>query len=457
MVSQNEEFKYTADVTGWRLGLIDIQQHLSQVRRGLTSVTKSSDVMTEKGKKNAQELVASETRLLQIRKQLQEQLRRAGGMGYEAGMARGKDGMRSFQMQAMSLGFALDDLFTVMAHQKGLNGFVMGLAAASNNISMILAAYNPFLAFLPSIGVLMLKSVMLPTLDANKALEKQGEILKGLQDGYEKLKDKKLGMQLGDDLAAVQVEFREFRRELAKDLAEVGKQEQAAVAQRDRLQLKGNHLGKRAQVVAQHFADWNIVGGIKSLPDLIPRNWADAQITGGAVMDALNNPWALIDRGRPGGVRHAGVMADQINKGLEGDVNKAFWLRGILQNKLNQKRENLGLRMQQIREQLAGNPLQNQQENLQARMRRKRAELHQLEAEMDAGRAPRGVVRRQIRDVRGDIKGMQADLDQVQIQIEDQKAADQRQEMIDQLNEMKEALRNLNAGPRAFIPPVGRE
>ncbi|QDU61233.1 hypothetical protein Pan216_20870 [Planctomycetes bacterium Pan216] len=107
------------------------------------------------------------------------------------------------------LSFAVDDFLTVWSGQGGKMGMVNGMRAAANNMSFVLASFNPLLAIVPSLAgaVLSLGVRLQETADASKAaVDGNREYLSSIEHIEDALK----GMAEGERAAADARDERQF-------------------------------------------------------------------------------------------------------------------------------------------------------------------------------------------------------------------------------------------------------
>lgn len=214
MSAGRESMRWEADFTDWRVGLENVREKLQQIRQQLRDTAKDHDQWTGRQRKNFTDLARQERELLELRRRLNMQMRGGAAFGDTSAFA---NGMANARMQTLALAFAIDDMMTVMAQQgTGIQGFTAGLAAAANNISMMLIAINPWLAILPSLGVLILRGFVKPMIDAGEATK---DATKALEDQRQKLRgiiDERRSLEIGEAATKEMRRRDDFQEEFRK-------------------------------------------------------------------------------------------------------------------------------------------------------------------------------------------------------------------------------------------------
>lgn len=234
MANLDEGMKWTGDFTQWRIEIAKNGQSLSDIRHEINKIVRSTQDWTEEGKRRVADLTRKETELMRVRQQLNQQLKRFQAEGTAAGGATAfgdggafNDRMKQTRMQMIAIGFAIDDMLTVMSQQDGMKGFINGLAAAANNASVLLAAFHPLLAILPAAGVMMLKLWNAPVRTTTDSIKEQVDALRQLQEQVQAVIDKRREMEVGGKVAEEEKRHRDIKEQIAAAEAERQKVEDA--------------------------------------------------------------------------------------------------------------------------------------------------------------------------------------------------------------------------------------
>ncbi len=163
--------KFDIDGTPAQLALSKVAAGMRTLEKEYRNLTKTSTQSDEQIKQQQQmvavayaKLNGEKIRLIQLTKQENVEMQ-------------GMKGSMSKTSQAIgAMSFAMDDFVTVMQISKDpVDGFIRGMRAASNNISMLLFAINPLYAIIPSlvtaIGGPLLKAFLGTSEEASKMAE----------------------------------------------------------------------------------------------------------------------------------------------------------------------------------------------------------------------------------------------------------------------------------------------
>lgn len=175
----SEKAVFDADVSGFLRGLKQIQAQEKEAKRDIQALA----IAAAAGSKTATQGYIQQSkelaRLSQQKQQYQTQLN-----AVIHGTNAWQSSSNKANMVISQLSFAVDDFATVVG-QTGLAG---GLRAAANNLSMVLAQFNPMLVVVPSITAAIVGFVM-KTDDAAKATDRNKEAMDRAKESAQQYQD----------------------------------------------------------------------------------------------------------------------------------------------------------------------------------------------------------------------------------------------------------------------------
>lgn len=171
--------------------------------------------MARSSKEFTDEQLAAMNRMIPLQKEMRETLDKTRQSLIEMGVIQGKNhkqvlqmtpAMRAWQFASIGVAGAIDDLITVASMQNfSMKGWINGFASAANNLSFVIAMWNPWVALAPAGIAAILKigsSFWNMGEDAKNAGKDAKDAARDFEEAIktlEKYRLMKVGIEQGDD------------------------------------------------------------------------------------------------------------------------------------------------------------------------------------------------------------------------------------------------------------------